>query len=84
MSDKSLIVEEKFDGTNVGVHFSDAGEMFLQCRGHLVIVMRHDLKMRRGKQIAQSAHASISFICRRLQDQGSVSLETSPKSSGRG
>ena len=27
-----------------------------------VIVMRHDLKMRRGKQIAQGAHASMSFI----------------------
>jgi len=39
-----------------------------------VIVMRHDLKMRRGKQIAQGAHASMSFICRRLQDAGSVSL----------
>lgn len=39
-----------------------------------VIVMRHDLKMRRGKQIAQSSHASMSFICRRLQERGSVSL----------
>ena len=39
-----------------------------------VIVVRHDLKMRRGKQIAQGAHASMSFICRRLQEQGSVSL----------
>ena len=39
-----------------------------------VIVMRHDLKMRRGKQIAQAAHASMSFICRRLQEAGSVSL----------
>lgn len=39
-----------------------------------VIVMRHDLKMRRGKQIAQGAHAAMSFICRRLQDRGSVSL----------
>lgn len=39
-----------------------------------VIVMRHDLKMRRGKQIAQGAHASMSFICRRLQERGSVSL----------
>jgi PTH2 family peptidyl-tRNA hydrolase len=39
-----------------------------------VIVMRHDLKMRRGKQIAQGAHASVSFICRRLQKSGSVSL----------
>ena len=39
-----------------------------------VIVMRHDLKMRRGKQIAQGSHASMSFICRRLQEPGSVSL----------
>lgn len=39
-----------------------------------VIVMRHDLKMRRGKQIAQGAHASMSFLCRRLQNQSSVSL----------
>lgn len=36
--------------------------------------MRHDLKMRRGKQIAQGAHAAMSFICRRLQERGSVSL----------
>jgi peptidyl-tRNA hydrolase, PTH2 family len=40
-----------------------------------VIVMRHDLKMRRGKQIAQGAHASMSFICRRLQENGSVSFD---------
>lgn len=40
-----------------------------------VIVMRHDLKMRRGKQIAQGGHAAMSFICRRLQQRGSVSLE---------
>ncbi|MCB9924931.1 MAG: aminoacyl-tRNA hydrolase [Planctomycetaceae bacterium] len=39
-----------------------------------VICVRHDLKMRRGKQIAQGAHASMSFICRRLQEAGSVSL----------
>jgi peptidyl-tRNA hydrolase, PTH2 family len=39
-----------------------------------VIVMHHDLEMRRGKQIAQGAHASMSFICRRLQERGSVSL----------
>ena len=37
--------------------------------------MRHDLKMRRGKQIAQGAHASMSFLCRRLREQSSVSLE---------
>lgn len=40
-----------------------------------VIVMRHDLKMRRGKQIAQGAHASMSFLCRRLQQQEAVSLK---------
>ena len=40
-----------------------------------VIVMRHDLKMRRGKQIAQGAHASMSFLCRLLQQQQSVSLD---------
>ena len=39
-----------------------------------VIVMRHDLKMRRGKQIAQGAHASMSFLCRRLQEGHSVSV----------
>jgi PTH2 family peptidyl-tRNA hydrolase len=39
-----------------------------------VLVMRHDLKMRRGKQIAQGSHASMSFICHRLQEHGSVSL----------
>lgn len=39
-----------------------------------VIVMRHDLKMRRGKQIAQGAHASMSFLSRRLQEQKLISL----------
>ena len=35
IADESLIVEEKIDGTNVGIHFSD-GELVLQCRGHLI------------------------------------------------
>ncbi|MDA1232996.1 MAG: aminoacyl-tRNA hydrolase [Planctomycetota bacterium] len=39
-----------------------------------VICMGHDLKMRRGKQIAQAAHASMSFIRRRLQERGTVSM----------
>lgn len=39
-----------------------------------VICMRHDLKMRRGKQIAQGAHASMSFLTRRLQKYGHTSL----------
>lgn len=32
-----------------------------------VIVMRRDLKMRRGKEIAQGSHASMAFLTRRLQ-----------------
>lgn len=41
-----------------------------------VIVMRKDLNMRKGKMIAQGAHASVAFISRRLyiehdRDEGS-------------
>lgn len=32
-----------------------------------LIVMRADLKMQRGKEIAQGAHASMSFIAKRLK-----------------
>lgn len=41
IADKSLIVEEKIDGTNVGIHFSDSGELVLQCRGHLITEGMH-------------------------------------------
>lgn len=34
-----------------------------------IIVIRKDLKMRRGKEIAQGSHASIAFITRRLQHE---------------
>jgi peptidyl-tRNA hydrolase, PTH2 family len=40
-----------------------------------VIVMRHDLKMRRGKQIAQGAHASMSFLTHRLNKDGQLTLQ---------
>ncbi|ODA30431.1 aminoacyl-tRNA hydrolase [Planctopirus hydrillae] len=40
-----------------------------------VIVMRHDLKMRRGKQIAQGAHASMAFLTRRLQSSPMLRLD---------
>jgi peptidyl-tRNA hydrolase, PTH2 family len=40
-----------------------------------VIVMRHDLKMRRGKQIAQGAHASMAFLTRRLQSRTSIRMD---------
>jgi len=43
-----------------------------------VIVMRKDLKMRKGKMIAQGSHASMAFITRRLQtyDLGGGDLYT--------
>lgn len=40
-----------------------------------VIVMRHDLGMRRGKQIAQGSHASMSFLCKRLQASGIINID---------
>jgi hypothetical protein len=43
-SDPSLIVEEKLDGTNVGIHFKSDGEMVLQCRGHLIAEGEADAK----------------------------------------
>jgi hypothetical protein len=39
ISDPSLIVEEKLDGTNVGIHFASNGRMVLQCRGHEITGM---------------------------------------------
>jgi len=41
IADKSLIVEEKIDGTNVGMHFTASGEMVLQCRGHVITEGMH-------------------------------------------
>ncbi len=40
LADPSLIVEEKIDGTNVGIHFAD-GHLVLQCRGHLITEGMH-------------------------------------------
>jgi hypothetical protein len=41
LADDSLIVEEKLDGTNVGIHFTSAGRMVLQCRGHEITTGMH-------------------------------------------
>ncbi len=41
IADPSLIVEEKMDGTNVGLHFSAPGKLVLQCRGHLITEGMH-------------------------------------------
>ena len=40
-ADPSLIVEEKIDGTNVGIHFTSGGRMVLQCRGHEITEGMH-------------------------------------------
>jgi hypothetical protein len=37
----SLLVEEKLDGTNVGIHFTTCGRMVLQCRGHEITEGMH-------------------------------------------
>src|ERR1041385_9195731 len=41
IADPSLIVEEKLDGTNVGIHFTTSGRMVLQCRGHEITEGMH-------------------------------------------
>lgn len=41
LKDPSLIVEEKLDGTNVGLHFAADGQLVLQCRGHLIATGMH-------------------------------------------
>lgn len=41
LADRSLIVEEKLDGTNVGLHFAADGRLVLQCRGHLITEGMH-------------------------------------------
>jgi hypothetical protein len=41
IADESLIVEEKIDGTNVGIHFTNEGQLVLQCRGHLITEGMH-------------------------------------------
>ncbi len=41
IADVSLIVEEKIDGTNIGIHFDDDRRMILQCRGHVITEGMH-------------------------------------------
>ena len=41
IADPSLIIEEKLDGTNVGIHFAMTGRMVLQCRGHEITTGMH-------------------------------------------
>ena len=41
LADPSLIVEEKLDGTNVGIRFDPSGRLVLQCRGHEILEGSH-------------------------------------------
>ncbi len=41
IANRSLIVEEKLDGTNVGIHFTTSGRLVLQCRGHEITPGMH-------------------------------------------
>jgi hypothetical protein len=41
IADASLIVEEKLDGTNVGIHLTPDGLLVLQCRGYLITEGMH-------------------------------------------
>lgn len=46
-------------------------------RAKQVIVIRRDLKMRRGKEIAQGAHASMMWLTKRFEDWVAFSAITS-------
>lgn len=37
----NLVIEEKVDGTNVGMHFSSDDKFILQCRGHEITSKMH-------------------------------------------
>jgi PTH2 family peptidyl-tRNA hydrolase len=41
-----------------------------------VLVIRKDLKMRRGKEIAQGAHASMAWLTNRLRASGEAKAGT--------
>ncbi len=41
IEDPSLVVEEKLDGTNVGIHFLSNNRLVLQCRGHEITEGMH-------------------------------------------
>ena len=65
LANESLIVEEKLDGTNVGIHFSDDGKLVLQCRGHLVTEGMHPQYDLFKQWTATKQHAFADFLQRR-------------------
>jgi hypothetical protein len=65
LGDGSLIVEEKLDGTNVGIHFTVEGSMVLQCRGHVITEGMHP----QYDLFKQWAAVKRSIIEERLEDR---------------
>jgi PTH2 family peptidyl-tRNA hydrolase len=53
--------------TPAALPVSDAGE---EDTIKQIIVLRTDLGMRKGKMVAQGAHASVAFLAHRLRDAG--------------
>ena len=51
IADHSLIIEEKLDGTNVGIHFTTSGRLVLQCRGHEITPGMHPQFMNRHNDV---------------------------------
>jgi len=65
LRDPSLIVEEKLDGTNVGIHFAKHGGMVLQCRGHEITEGMHP----QYDLFKQWTRAKSTVLEERLQDR---------------
>ena len=65
IAEPSLIVEEKLDGTNVGIHFNDVGELVLQCRVHLITEGMHP----QYDLFKQWAHVKRDILEDRLADR---------------
>lgn len=59
--------DEKFSGYLASSQFRLDRDRKKRMNVKQVIVIRKDLKMRRGKEIAQGSHASIAFLTRKIQ-----------------
>jgi len=73
IADDSLIVEEKIDGTNVGIHFSQDCSLVLQCRGHLVTEGMHpqyDLFKQWANAKRPVLEEILEFLLRAVQNGG--------------
>jgi hypothetical protein len=65
LDNDSLIVEEKIDGANVGIHISDERKLILQCRGHLITEGMHGQYDLFKQWATAKQHALAEFLGRR-------------------